>query len=485
MKIARNAALNVAGDLSPIITTLISAPLYLSILGQERYGVLVLVWTITGYLGFFDLGLGLATRYEMARRSAISAQQQYDVLWTSTLLSLGLGALGAMVMYLAAWFAFGTLIDMAPDLRAETLSVLPWIGVIVALNILNGVMFGALSGQERFLAVSLMKLASSALSQFVPLIAVILLGASLGWAVPASALGTLLLTLMLVPNAAAGFVGRFRPRFLRQDVKQLFSYGLWSSGASFGRQMLSNGDRFFIGSLLGAGSVALYTVPMSLMQRAATIPRSVVEVIFPRIARAKADDLAQMARRVTAANMAFGTLLSVGAVLAIHPFISIWINPRFADEVGLVAELAAITILSRTSFQIPAMILHASGRPRVTMTILMLELLPFFAGIYFATLYFGATGAVCAVLARGFIDALLLSWRAGTLGQMAPILLQSVAIVAAAVMLAQALPQISPAAILAKGVFGLTACGWALWVAPDLRNLATIVLQKLRRQRRA
>lgn len=482
MKIARNAALNVAGDLSPILTTLISVPLYLSVLGQERYGVLVLVWTITGYLGFFDLGLGLATRYEMARRSVVSAQQQYDLLWTSTLLSLGLGLAAACVMYLVAWVAFGTLVDMSPDIRDEALAVLPWIGAMVALNILNGVMFGALSGQERFLSVSLMKLASSALSQFVPLIAVIWLGASLVWAVPALALGTLVLSAMLVPLASARFFLRLRPQFLKGDVKQLFSYGLWSSGASFGRQMLSNGDRFFIGSLLGAAAVALYTVPMSLMQRAATAPRSVVEVIFPRIAKAAPDQLVQMARRVTAANMAFGTILSAGAILVIHPFISLWINPSFADEVGIVAELAAITILARTSFQVPAMILNASGRPRETMTILLCELLPFFAGIYFATLYFGAIGAVGAVLVRGFIDALLLSWRAGTLGQMVPILAQAMAITAAAFGVAQAMPQLTWAAVLVKGMFMLALGGWALWIAPDLRNLATVLASKIRRK---
>ncbi|MFC3100228.1 oligosaccharide flippase family protein [Altererythrobacter lauratis] len=483
MKIARNAALNVTGDLSPIITALISVPLFLAVLGQERYGVLVLVWTITGYLGFLDLGLGLATRYEMAKRSTVSAQHQFDVLWTSTLLSLGLGLLAALAMCLVAWLAFGSLVTMTPTIRAEVMSVLPWIGVIVALNILNGVMFGALSGQERFLAVSLMKLANSALSQFVPLFAVMWLGASLVWAVPASALGTFLLTLMLVPNAAAGFVGRLRPRFLQENVKQLFSYGLWSSGASFGRQMLSNGDRLFIGSLIGAASVALYTVPMSLMQRAATIPRAVTEVIFPRIAKAHPDELAHMARRVTAANMAFGTMLSTGAILVIHPFISIWINPRFADEVGIVAELAAITILSRTSFQVPAMILNASGRPRITMTILMWELLPFFAGIYVATLYFGAVGAVSAVLLRSFIDALLLSWRAGTLDRMSPILAQSILIVAAALTLARTIPQIDLWAILAKFGFILAICGWALWIAPDLRKLAAAIAQKTRPKR--
>ena len=54
-----SAAWSLLGNVLPMVAALAAVPFLLHYLGQERLGVLSLVWVVIGYFSFLDMGLGL------------------------------------------------------------------------------------------------------------------------------------------------------------------------------------------------------------------------------------------------------------------------------------------------------------------------------------------------------------------------------------------------------------------------------------------
>ena len=70
MTILRNTSLSFLGTVLPVAVTLFTVPVYLHLIGLDRYGVLSICWAILGYFGFVDLGLGRAATQAIATGGA-------------------------------------------------------------------------------------------------------------------------------------------------------------------------------------------------------------------------------------------------------------------------------------------------------------------------------------------------------------------------------------------------------------------------------
>lgn len=459
-----------------MVLSLISVPILLSHLGEARYGVMVMIGLLTGFLLFFDFGLGQAIRYEIARRT--SGEERVDIFWTAILLSLAFGLVGGICVVGVAQLTFGTLVDMLPEVRSEALGTLPWIGAMILMATLNGVSSGSLIGQEKFATLSIGTTIGNIISTALPILAVVFIAPSLAYAVPALAVGRLISLVIFSVLAWSALKASARPRFDRAYLRPLLSYGGWTSAGSFGRQILSYVDRFLIGTILGAAAAALYAVPVNLLQRGIVVPRAILEVLFPRVAKAHPDEVDTLAVRSLRINVGIATVLSVVALFAVVPVVRLWINPDFADRIAGFGHLAAISILTFAASQVPSMVLRATGQPRITATLLLAELFPFLGLFYWVTDRYGLAGAVLVVLARGLIDFALLSWFAGLLGKFAPVMLQALLLCGVAYGVEMELPLETIAGLATRLAIVAATVAWAIWQSEDLRKLMAVVLRR-------
>ena len=66
--LARNTIWNLVGEGAPLLVGVVAIPILIHALGTARFGILMIVWMLIGYLGLFDLGMGRALTNPVAQK---------------------------------------------------------------------------------------------------------------------------------------------------------------------------------------------------------------------------------------------------------------------------------------------------------------------------------------------------------------------------------------------------------------------------------
>jgi O-antigen/teichoic acid export membrane protein len=406
--LAQATLLNLSGLAVPVLVQLITVPIYIKVIGPERYGVMALVWLLLGYFGAFDLGFGRALASRIAVLRDASPAQGALVFWTGTGLSVAAGAAGGLLLYAAAFWLFGHVFRVPAGLMAETRACLPLIALSLPLVTAISALSGTLQGREAFGAMNLSQLTGNILYQVLPLLAAILVSPSLPGLVLAAIAGRLVTAVMLLMFCRLLVPARGVPAIAAAEIPALLRYGGWVTLTGLISPLLTVFDRFVVGAVGGMAAVTAYTIPFNLAMRMAALPSSLQNALFPRFAAAAAAEARELqARAVKILAGAITPLLLIG-LLAVKPFLTLWIGPGFALAAVPVGQILLLGLWANTLAFIPFGFLQSRGRPDLPAKFHVAELLVYAPLLLVLTRQHGVAGAAAAWDIRAGADAVLL-----------------------------------------------------------------------------
>ena len=432
MSIFKNTTYNLAGSIIPVVVSLVSVPLYLQTIGLERYGFLALCWLILGYFGVFDLGLGKATAQKIASLSKGLPKERSEFFWTALFISLAVSGLAALILYPFADAVLGLIQSDNRELNAELSAALPWLAATVPVALVSGILSGALAGRERFGFINLVDGFSNILMSLAPLTLAWYLGPQLGILV-AAALGSRLVVLALLFLGCYRWVPLAKPTSPKPpQIKALLRYGGWVSVSGIINPILTSWDRFAIGAVLGAGSVAAYVIPFTLVGRVGLIPGALSGAIFPRLASATPAQAEEIRKSAIAALSLAMTPIILLAIIMIEPFLALWLGGEIASRSADVAFILLPGLWINSFAQVPHALLQAQGRPNIVAKLHAAEVVPYILILQIGLLSFGLEGAALAWTIRVACDAILLFHLSSALNSLWKLSVQALIIVTSA-----------------------------------------------------
>lgn len=469
MSVTRNTTFNLLGTAAPILIALISIPVYLNLVGEQRYGMLSIAWLLLGYFGAFDLGIGRAAAQRIAKLEHAHTARARS-FWTALCLNTALGGLGGLAIWPVANYFFARQFQIDADLQPEVLEALPWLMLALPLATITGVLSGALQGVERFLQLNVINAAGSILFQILPLIAAWLwtpdLGVLMPIAIGARLIGVVFLFFACINHVSPGAA----PSFSRNEARKLLRFGGWVTVSSLISPFMVMADRFIIGAMLGAKAVTHYTVPFQVAERTTIIPGALSSSLFPRFAKDAAQNSQQLAESSLRLVLVIMTPMIVVAILLAHPLLVLWISNQFADQSALVLQILLAGFWVNGLARIPHAKLVATGRPKVVAICHLLEILPYLVLLFVGLHFGGVAGSAMAFSLRVLADHLLLSAYANILRSTFVLTLSGVSLLVAAVLVTELSMSIyikSAAGILLV----LMAFLWSAVQAPDALKL--------------
>lgn len=465
MSISKHTALNLLGTGVPILVALVSIPVYINLIGEQRYGMLSIAWVLLGYFGVFDLGIGRAAAQRIASLGNAHTQRSH-CFWTALAMNGALGVLGGLVIWPAAYYFFAHQFQIDSALQPEVLRALPWLMLALPLATINGVLSGSLQGVERFLQLNVINGTGSILFQTLPLLAAWLWAPDLGILMPVAIGARLLGVVFLLFSAIRHVSTGLAPAFSIDEARVLFKFGGWVTVSSLISPIMVMADRFIIGAVMGAKAVTQYTVPFQLAERSTIVPSALSSSLFPRFARDCAQDAEQMAMISIRVLLVLMTPVMVVAILLAQPFLAIWISHEFAAQSALVLEVLLVGFWVNGLARIPHAKLQAAGRPDIVAICHLAELIPYLAILSVGLQWGGIAGASAAFTLRVFVDYILLSTQAGTLRQSITPTVCGLTSLFAALLLSQT--ALSALVKLTAGLALLTlTLTWSVTQAPD------------------
>ena len=226
--IFRNTVLNFFGLVVPLAVGFVTIPMVVRALGNDRFGILALVWVVFGYFGLFDLGLGRTTTRYIA--DALGRNETEAPGLPSGRPSISRrrsGSRAAFLSHLAAPLIVRRILNIPDGFVGETILTLRLVGWSLPVMFVSSSFRGVLEAAQRFDLVNAVKVPVNVLFYVLPLA-----GVAMGFGLPG------IVVLLVVSRAAALVVWgamslrvmpalRTRPVLHGKLVRPLFSFSGW------------------------------------------------------------------------------------------------------------------------------------------------------------------------------------------------------------------------------------------------------------------
>lgn len=343
-----------------------TTPYFLHALGADGFGFWMLLTATVGFGSFLNIGTGAATiKHISAGYGRSDLQNVEKVVRTSLGIALLGGSALAVVIFTAYTFG-GSFLFMKmgdPSLILLTGGVAALLSLIEQLD---NVFASALKGAEQFGRAARIEISMKTSQLFAGVLAVFVWGhlVSLYAALVLFAFVRLAAKSWITLHALK--ISSLRPRF--EGARDVLTFAKWGWVQGVGGIFFGTADRLLIGALLGAASLAHYSVATQLAQQIHAFSAAGLSVIFPKISRkmekASSFSLPSVAKLLMVGNLLVSSLLALGLLIFGEEVLELWLGGAEAEASAHVLWYLTIAYWVLALNVVPHFVLLGAGKIR-------------------------------------------------------------------------------------------------------------------------
>ena len=316
-----------------IVVGVLLSPYILHHLGDEAFGLWVLIFSITGYYGLFDMGIRSSIVRYVASFSATGNRVELDRLISTAVFTYsGIGAIALMIT-LAGSYSVGSIFHISTDFLHTARWLFLIVGSAVALGFPVGVSGGILEGLQRFYVLNFTSICATLVRALL-----IVLALRHGYGLLSVALITVSMPLISgIVNATV--VLRILPLHLhiknvnRDSVRRIATYSSSTFIILVASRLRFKTDAVVIGTFLSSAAITYFTIGSRLVDYAGEVVSGLAQVFVPMSSQSDATgDLVGLRKILIAGNRACALIIFPMAVILIilgKSVIQAWVGARY------------------------------------------------------------------------------------------------------------------------------------------------------------
>lgn len=407
-RVVLSGAQSAGGQVAVLLVSLVATPFVIRLLGPERYGVLVLVQLLLGYLSFADLGMGDAsTRFASTVHARGDENGEARIIWTALIVAF-LGGVAVMFVLFVLSEPIVRGLGIPSTVQFEAVAALRLAGILFLARSISGVANTPLLVRLRFDLYTLIS-TGSAIIQVAALPLVLVMRPALDTALGLMA-GVATGTFILYAAAAQRLVRSLRrPKFDASLLRPLAKYGLATVAMVFLGAALQNSEKLWLVRFASVTALAYYSVAFTVARLSAIVPGALGQPLLPTFARLSGSP--EPLRRLygRALRLLLLALVPIALLLCAigEPFLQLWAGPDYARESRIPLYILAFAVVVDGMSYVPRILLSALGTPAKILRYQSMTLIPYLIGAGVLVANFGAIGAAIAWTLRVAVEATL------------------------------------------------------------------------------
>ncbi len=316
-----------------VLVGIFLSPFILHRLGNTAYGAWVLVFSITGYYGLFDLGVRSSIIRYVSTYTATNDTEQLSRLINTSL--AGYAAIGTVAIAVTAILSsyVDSLFRMPADFLGTARILFLIVGASVAVSFPTGIFGGILEGMGWFHVVSLTNVVATLVRA-----ALIVLALRHGYGLLAVAVITVVLPLLGAGVRALVVLRslplRFGLRYIdRGSFREIAHYSSVSFILMIAFKLRFKTDEMIISTFMSVAAVTFFSNGDRLVDYTAEVVSSLAQIFVPLSAKSEAKgDMAQLRKIFVAGNRACALIVfPIAATLIVlgKSVITAWVGPAY------------------------------------------------------------------------------------------------------------------------------------------------------------
>jgi O-antigen/teichoic acid export membrane protein len=309
------------------------SPYIIHHLGDDAFGLWVLIFSITGYYGLFDLGIRSSIVRYVATYSARHDHTELNRLISTAIVTYsGIGAVAFLITLTGSYY-LDSIFRVAPDFLRTARLLFLLVGSAIALGFPMGVFGGILEGLQRFHLLNFTSISATVLRALLIVVAL-----RHGYGLLAVALATVLMPLVSgLINAIVVF--RILPlrirlaNMSRESLRRIATYSSSTFIIIVAARLRFKTDAVVIGTFVSSAAITYFTIGSRLVDYAGEVVNGLAQVFVPMASKSDATgDLAGLRKIFVAGNRACALIIFPMAVILIilgKSVIQVWVGARY------------------------------------------------------------------------------------------------------------------------------------------------------------
>lgn len=395
-----------------ILVGLVSVPIILHHLKAEVYGLSVIIFQVTTYLGMFDFGLTAGVERYLAgtRGDTAEARQAIQrIVSTAFVVYAIMGAVVAIAGNLMAPLA-AKIFDIPASYHGQVHAIIAVVSVLVGLQFLLRAVSGIFFAHQKQILSNTLSFVLN-ISNTILVIVFIYAGFEL-WSFVYTQILVFAINAILNLYFFKRYYGYIKLQFKAFDyalLKEMFSYGFFLFLVSVSVQVIFQTDRILIGSFISLTAVSIYSLTTKLPELLSQLLWKITDNAFPAMVELSKDESGErfsvvhnkiMQLTLSLSTVGFWIILCIS-----YPFLKLWVGASFFAGTDFTIMVTYLYMIQFSYIHVTSVCLNGAGIAKKISYMALLEAVLNLSLSLWLVNVWGIRGVVLATIAAGLLTS--------------------------------------------------------------------------------